>query len=41
MEQQLLIVSLPSTLLMTDVIKELDTSFADFVSMKVWQKQNY
>ncbi|KAG5324998.1 QTRT2 ribosyltransferase, partial [Pseudoatta argentina] len=34
MEEQLLIVSLPSTMLMTDVIKELDTSFADFVSMK-------
>ncbi|KYQ59239.1 Queuine tRNA-ribosyltransferase subunit QTRTD1 like protein [Trachymyrmex zeteki] len=34
MEEQLLSVSLPSTILMTDAIKELDTSFADFVSMK-------
>jgi len=33
--QQLLSVSVPSTVLMTDVIKELNTSFADFVSMKV------
>ncbi|XP_011265335.3 queuine tRNA-ribosyltransferase accessory subunit 2 isoform X1 [Camponotus floridanus] len=33
-EQQLLSVSLPSTILMTDVIKEFNTSFADFVSMK-------
>ncbi|KAL6261637.1 hypothetical protein P5V15_006725 [Pogonomyrmex californicus] len=33
-EQQMLSVSLSSTILMTDVIKELDTSFADFVSMK-------
>lgn len=34
LEQQLLSVSLPSTILMTDVIKEFNTSFADFVSMK-------
>ncbi|XP_024881284.1 queuine tRNA-ribosyltransferase accessory subunit 2 [Temnothorax curvispinosus] len=34
MEEQLLSVSLSSTILMKDVIKELDTSFADFVSMK-------
>lgn len=33
-EEQLLTVSLPSTILMEDVIKELDVSFADFVSMK-------
>ncbi|EZA51490.1 hypothetical protein DMN91_000560 [Ooceraea biroi] len=33
-EKQLLSVSLPSTLSMMDVIQELDTSFADFVSMK-------
>ncbi|KAL6442808.1 hypothetical protein ACFW04_002699 [Cataglyphis niger] len=34
LEQQLLSVSLSSTVLMTDVIKEFNTSFADFVSMK-------
>lgn len=33
-EEQLLSVSLSSTILMSDVIKELDTSFVDFVSMK-------
>ncbi|XP_012537073.1 queuine tRNA-ribosyltransferase accessory subunit 2 [Monomorium pharaonis] len=33
-EEQLLSVSLSSSVLMMDVIKELDTSFADFVSMK-------
>lgn len=34
-EQQLLSVSLPSTVLMADVIKEIDTSFATFVNMQV------
>ncbi|XP_011873199.1 PREDICTED: queuine tRNA-ribosyltransferase subunit QTRTD1 homolog isoform X2 [Vollenhovia emeryi] len=33
-EEQLLSVSLSSTVLMADVIKELDTSLADFASMK-------
>ncbi|CAL1685917.1 unnamed protein product [Lasius platythorax] len=34
LEQQLLSVSLPSTILMADVIKVFSTSIADFVSMK-------